>query len=64
MSRTDAPRVYLDGIWLMRTWSGTVRNVTVLVAVNADGNRLLYLFSASFIVRRMLFGSLSEGSTR
>src|SRR5262249_9384512 len=33
--------VFLDGIWLKRTWGGEVRNVAVLVAVgvNADGHR-------------------------
>jgi transposase-like protein len=33
--------VYLDGIWLKRTWGGEVRNVAVLVAVgvSADGYR-------------------------
>lgn len=33
--------VYLDGIWLKRSWGGEVRNVAVLVAigVNADGHR-------------------------
>jgi transposase-like protein len=35
------PYVFLDGIWLKRTWGGEVRNVAVLVAVgvNADGHR-------------------------
>ncbi len=35
------PYVYLDGIWLKRTWGGEVRNVAVLVAVgvNSDGYR-------------------------
>lgn len=33
--------VWLDGIWLKRSWGGEVRNVSVLVAVgvNADGYR-------------------------
>jgi putative transposase len=33
--------VFLDGIWLKRSWGGEVRNVAVLVAVgvNADGYR-------------------------
>jgi putative transposase len=33
--------VYLDGIWLKRSWGGEVRNVAILVAVgvNADGFR-------------------------
>jgi transposase-like protein len=35
------PYVYLDGIWLKRSWGGEVRNVSVLVAigVNQDGFR-------------------------
>lgn len=35
------PYVYLDGIWLKRSWGGEVKNVAVLVAigVNADGHR-------------------------
>lgn len=37
----DYPYVYLDGIWLKRSWGGEVRNVSVLVAigVNSDGYR-------------------------
>lgn len=37
----DHPYVYLDGIWLKRSWGGTVKNVSVLVAigVNQDGYR-------------------------
>jgi transposase-like protein len=37
----EHPYVYLDGIWLKRTWGGEVRNVSVLVAVgvNQDGFR-------------------------
>jgi putative transposase len=37
----DYPYVYLDGIFLKRSWSGEVRNVAVLVAfgVNAEGYR-------------------------
>ncbi len=33
--------VYLDGIWMKRTWGGEVKNVSILVAigVNADGYR-------------------------
>lgn len=33
--------VYLDGLWLKRSWGGTVKNVSVLVAVgvNQDGYR-------------------------
>ena len=35
------PYVYLDGIWLKRSWCGEVKNVSVLVAVgvSADGFR-------------------------
>ena len=35
------PYVYLDGIWLKRSWGGEVKNVSVLVAVgvNQDGFR-------------------------
>src|SRR5688572_28359791 len=35
------PYVYLDGIYLKRSWGGEVSNVAVLVAiaVNADGYR-------------------------
>jgi putative transposase len=35
------PYVYLDGIWLKRSWGGEVKNVSILVAigVNADGYR-------------------------
>jgi putative transposase len=37
----EYPYVYLDGIWLKRSWGGEVRNVAVLVAigVRADGHR-------------------------
>lgn len=35
------PFVYLDGIWLKRSWGGEVKNIAVLVAigVNRDGHR-------------------------
>ncbi len=35
------PYVYLDGIWLKRSWGGEVKNVSVLVAlgVNENGDR-------------------------
>lgn len=35
------PYVYLDGLWLKRSWGGEVKNVSVLVAVgvNEDGYR-------------------------
>jgi putative transposase len=37
----EHPYVYLDGIWLKRSWGGEVRNVAVLVAigVNGEGHR-------------------------
>jgi len=37
----EHPYVYLDGIWLKRSWGGEVKNVSVLVAigVNKDGFR-------------------------
>jgi len=37
----DHAYVYLDGIWLKRSWGGEVKNVAVLIAigVNADGFR-------------------------
>jgi transposase-like protein len=37
----EHPYVYLDGIWLKRSWGGEIRNVAVLVAVgvNRDGFR-------------------------
>lgn len=37
----EHPYVYLDGIWLKRSWVGEVRNVAVLVpiGVTADGHR-------------------------
>jgi len=37
----EHPYVYLDGIWLKRSWGGEVKNVAILVAigVDADGNR-------------------------
>jgi transposase-like protein len=33
----DYPYVFLDGIWLKRSWGGEVKNVSVLVAVGVDG---------------------------
>ena len=35
------PYVFLDGLWLKRSWAGEVRNVSLLVAisVNAEGYR-------------------------
>jgi transposase-like protein len=37
----EHPYVFLDGIWLKRSWGGEVKNVAVLVAigVDADGHR-------------------------
>jgi transposase-like protein len=37
----EHPYVYLDGIWLKRSWGGEVKNVAVLVAigVRSDGHR-------------------------
>lgn len=37
----EHPSVYLDGIWLKRSWGGEVKNVAVLIAigVDADGYR-------------------------
>ena len=37
----EHPYVFLDGIWLKRSWGGEVKNVAVLVAigVRADGHR-------------------------
>jgi transposase-like protein len=37
----EHPYVYLDGIWLKRSWGGEVRNIAVLVAVgvNQDSHR-------------------------
>jgi transposase-like protein len=37
----EYPYVYLDGVWLKRSWGGETRNVSVLVAVavNAQGHR-------------------------
>jgi putative transposase len=37
------PYVFLDGLWLKRSWGGEVRNVLLLVAigVNAEGFRVL-----------------------
>jgi putative transposase len=32
----EYPYVYLDGIWLKRSWGGEVKNVAVLVAVGVD----------------------------
>lgn len=32
----DYPYVFIDGIWLKRSWAGEVRNVSVLVALGVD----------------------------
>ena len=39
--KDEHPYVYLDGLWLKRTWGGEVKNVSILVAigVNQDGFR-------------------------
>jgi putative transposase len=39
--KDEYPYVYLDGIWLKRSWGGEVKNVSVLVAigVSSDGFR-------------------------
>jgi transposase-like protein len=39
----EYPYVFLDGIWLKRSWGGEVRNVAVLVAVGVgrDGHRAI-----------------------
>ena len=34
--RGDYPYVFVDGIWLKRSWGGEVRNVSVLVAIGVD----------------------------
>lgn len=40
---SEHPYVYLDGIWLKRSWGGEVKNVAILVAigVDSDGNRVI-----------------------
>jgi transposase-like protein len=32
----EYPYVFLDGLWLKRSWAGEVRNVSVLVAIGVD----------------------------
>ena len=34
----EHPYVYLDGIWLKRSWGGEVKNISVLVAVGVNQN--------------------------
>ena len=34
---TQHPYIYLDGLYLKRSWGGEVRNVAILVAVGVDG---------------------------
>ena len=43
----EHPYVYLDGIWLKRSWGGEVKNVAVLVAVGVglDGHRDILITS-------------------
>lgn len=38
---SEHPYVYLDGIWLKRSWGGEIKNIAVLVAigVRSDGHR-------------------------
>ena len=40
----EHPYVFLDGLWLKRTWGGEVKNVSILVAigVNRDGFRDIF----------------------
>ena len=40
-SEAEYPYIYMDGIWLKRSWGGTVENVSILVAVgvNKEGYR-------------------------
>jgi transposase-like protein len=35
-ARRRSPYVYLDGIWLKRSWGGEVKNVAVLIAIGVD----------------------------
>src|SRR5208337_1793497 len=35
-NRGSHPYVYLDGIWLKRSWGGEVKNVSILVAIGVD----------------------------
>lgn len=39
--------VYLDGIWLKRSWGGEVKNVSILVAVGVDENGYREILGAS-----------------
>jgi transposase-like protein len=32
----DFPYVFLDGLWLKRSWGGEVKNVSVLVAIDVS----------------------------
>jgi transposase-like protein len=34
--RGQHPYVFLDGIWLKRSWGGEVKNVSILVAIGVD----------------------------
>jgi len=34
----EHPYVYLDGIWLKRSWGGEVKNVAVLIAIGVDSD--------------------------
>jgi putative transposase len=35
--------VFLDGLWLKRSWGGEVRNVSVLVAIGVNDEAISFL---------------------
>lgn len=39
--------VYLDGVWLKRSWGGEVRNVSVLVAIGVDDEGFRHVLGVS-----------------
>jgi putative transposase len=39
--------VYLDGVWLKRSWGGEVRNVSVLVAIGVDEEGFRHVLGVS-----------------
>jgi transposase-like protein len=41
------PYVYLDGVWLKRSWGGEVRNVSVLVAIGVDEEGFRHVLGVS-----------------
>lgn len=43
----EYPYVYLDGIWLKRSWGGEVNNVAVLVAIGVDQDGLRDIIGAA-----------------